>query len=90
MCVLSFQSCPTLWDLWTVARPASPSMGFSRQGYWSGLLCSSPGDLPEPGIELQHLLHCRQILYPLSPLGGPGDGDVIHLPVVMISQYTHI
>ena len=26
-------------------------MGFSRQGYWSGLLFSSPGDLPNPGIE---------------------------------------
>ena len=27
-------------------------MGFSRQGYWSGLPFSSPGDLPDPGIEL--------------------------------------
>ena len=27
------------------------SMGFSRQGYWSGLSCPPPGDLPEPGIE---------------------------------------
>ena len=27
-------------------------MGFSRQEYWSGLLCSPPGDLPGPGIEL--------------------------------------
>ena len=25
--------------------------GFSRQEYWSGLLCPSPGDLPIPGIE---------------------------------------
>ena len=24
------------------------SMGFSRQEYWSGLLCSPPGDLPNP------------------------------------------
>ena len=30
---------------------ASPSMGFSRQEYWSGLLLPSPGDLPDPGIE---------------------------------------
>ena len=27
-----------------------PSMGFSRQEYWSGLLFPSPGDLPDPGI----------------------------------------
>ena len=26
-------------------------MGFSRQEYWSGLPCPSPGDLPDPGIE---------------------------------------
>ena len=36
---------------WTVAYQASPSMGFSRQEYWSGLLFPSPGDLPDPGIE---------------------------------------
>ena len=35
--------------------------GFSRQEYWSGLPCPSPGDLPKPG-----LLHCRQILYHLN------------------------
>ena len=26
-------------------------MGFSRQGYWSGLPFPPPGDLPESGIE---------------------------------------
>ena len=26
-------------------------MGFSRQGYWSGLPCPPPGVLPNPGIE---------------------------------------
>ena len=31
-------------------------MGFSRQEYWSGLPCSSPGDLPHPGIEPTSLL----------------------------------
>ena len=40
---------------WTVACQASLSMGFSRQEYWSGLLCPSPGDLPDPGIELTSL-----------------------------------
>ena len=37
--------------LWTVARQAPLSMGFSRQEYWSGLPFPSPGDLPDPGIE---------------------------------------
>ena len=36
---------------WTVAYQASPSMGFSRQEYWSGVPFLSPWDLPEPGIE---------------------------------------
>ena len=36
---------------WTVAHKAPPSMGFSRQEYWSGLPFPSPGDLPYPGIE---------------------------------------
>ena len=26
-------------------------MEITRQEYWSGLLCPSPGDLPNPGIE---------------------------------------
>ena len=37
--------------LWTVAYQAPPSMGFSRQEYWSGLPFPSLGDLPDPGIE---------------------------------------
>ena len=36
---------------WTVAHQAPPSLGFSRQEYWSGLPFLSPGDLPDPGIE---------------------------------------
>ena len=31
--------------------PGSLSMALSRQEYWSGLLCPSPGDLPDPRIE---------------------------------------
>ena len=30
---------------------APPSMGFSRQEYWSGLPFTSPGDLPDPEIK---------------------------------------
>ena len=44
----SLQSCPTLW---TVAREAPLSMGFSRQEYWSGLPFPTLGDFPNPGIE---------------------------------------
>ena len=37
---------------WAVAHQAPLSMGFSKQVYWSVLLFSTPGDLPNPGIEL--------------------------------------
>ena len=40
-----------LATLWTVAHQAPLSMGFSKQDYWSGLLCPYPGDLPDSGIE---------------------------------------
>ena len=36
---------------WTVALQSPLSMGFPRKEYWSGLLFSSPGDLPDPRIE---------------------------------------
>ena len=35
----------------TVAYQAPPSVGFSRQEYWSGVPFPLPGDLPDPGIE---------------------------------------
>ena len=49
-------------------RQASPSMGFSRQEYWSGLPFYSPGNLPDLGLN-PGLPHCRQTLYLLSHQG---------------------
>ena len=48
---------------WTVARQAPLSVGFSRQGYWSGLPFPSPGDLPNPGME------CASLMSPASAGG---------------------
>ena len=39
-------------SLWTIARKAPLSMGFSRQEYWNGLPFPSPGNLPDPLEEL--------------------------------------
>ena len=36
------QSCPTLVTPWTAAQQGPPSMGFSRQKYWSGVPLPSP------------------------------------------------
>ena len=45
MYVLSHFSCVQLFvTLWTAARQAPLSMGFSRQEYYSGLPCPPPGD----------------------------------------------
>ena len=53
VCMLSrFSHVQLFATLWTGAHQAPPSVGFSRQEYWSGLPFSSPGDLPDPGIEL--------------------------------------
>ena len=41
--------------LWTLAHQAPLSVEFSRQEYRSGLSFSTPGDLPDPGIQLTHI-----------------------------------
>ena len=52
MYVLScFSHVQLFVTLWTIAHQVPLSMGFSRQEYWSGLLCPPPGDLPNPGTE---------------------------------------
>ena len=37
--------------LWTIVKQSPPSMGFSKQEYWSGLPCLPPEDLPNPWIK---------------------------------------
>ena len=41
-CVASVASWQLFVTPWTIARRAPPSMGFSRQEYWSGLPCLPP------------------------------------------------
>ena len=49
---MAIHSSTIAWKTpWTVAYQVPPSMGFSRQEYWSGLPFPSPGDLPDRGIE---------------------------------------
>ena len=52
VCVLSrFSRVQLLATPWTVAHQVPLSLGFSRQGYWSGLPFPPPGDLPNPAIK---------------------------------------
>ena len=46
-----WRQCVCMLSLILFNCQAPLSMGFSRQEYWSGLPCHSPGDLPHPGIE---------------------------------------
>ena len=38
-----------------LGHQAPLSVGFSRQGYWSGLSFPSPGDLLDPGMDIRSL-----------------------------------
>ena len=55
MCVRGelLQSHPTLCDPMVCSPPGFSVHGILQQEYWSGLPCPLPGDLPDPGIELE-------------------------------------
>ena len=79
----------------TSLRPhhqAPLSMGFPRQGYWSGLLFPSPGDLPNPGTEpMSPSLQADSSL--LSCLGSPSKIALltnIHYSLVLFFSSTSI
>ena len=57
----------------TGAHQAPLSVEFPRQEYWSGLPFSSPGNLPDPGIEPMSLVSpALQVdSIPLAPPGKP-------------------
>ena len=58
MCAKSLSRVRLSVTPWTVAYQAPLPMGFSRQGYWSGLQCP----LPDPGIQPTFLrLLLRQV-----------------------------
>ena len=60
----------TVTTLWTVTHQPPLSLRFSRQEYWSGLLCPPPGDLPDPGIKPRSPALQADSL-PLSHRGSP-------------------
>ena len=65
----SFQSCPTLCDLWTVDHQAPLSIGLSRQEYWNGLPCPPP--IQGSNQCLLCLLHWQGSSLPRAPPGKP-------------------
>ena len=71
---------------WTVAYQDPPSMGFSRQEYWSGLPFPSPGNLPDSGIEPRSPA-LRQTLYCLSHQGS-GDHPMTNPPETPADSFS--
>ena len=51
MCAKLLHLCLTLYDPMDCSPPGSCVHGICRQEYWSGLPCSPPRYLPNPGIE---------------------------------------
>ena len=85
--VLVAQSYLTLCDPMDSSLPGPPSMGFTRQQYWSGLPFPSPGDLSGPGIEPRSPT-CRKTPYHLSyqgsPVSFPLNTDVYQIVLCML------
>ena len=72
MRVKSLQSCLTLCDPMNCSPPGTSVHGFSREEYWSGLLCPPPRDLPDPGIGSESLMSpalAGGFFLPLAPPG---------------------
>ena len=66
-------SCVQLFvTLWSVAYQVPLPVGFSWQGYWNGLPCPPPRDLPDLGVEPMSPVLQADCL-PLSPWGNPSD-----------------
>ena len=64
-------------NLWTITHQAHRSMGFSRQEYWSGLLCPPPGDRPNLGIEPWSALQANSLTS--EPPGKPNDSRYVSI-----------
>ena len=92
VCMLSHSVMSSSAIPWTVACQAPLSMGFSRQGYWSGLPCLPPGHLPNPGI--QHTSLISPALAGISayslPLLLPGKPHILSIVYFYFSCKTNL
>ena len=68
---------------WTGAHHASPSMGFFKQEYWSGLPFPSPEELPDPETEPMSAA-CPALASRFFTMEPPGK------PVIYIFMHIHV
>ena len=72
VCVLVTQSCWLSVTPWTATRQATLSMGFSRQGHWSGLPFPSPKD----NVNMRYTCICLKRT-------GLGEGVAAHSSILI-------
>ena len=77
------QSCQTLRDLMDCIYQAPPSMGFSRQEYWSGL------PLPSPILYIENPKDSIRKLLELISEFSKVAGDKINTQKSLASLYTN-
>ena len=65
-------------------------MGFSRQEYWSGLPFSSPGDLPDPGIEPGSPTFQADALTSEPPGKERVILDILHICFIVLSSQNYM
>ena len=76
--------CNSLWPPDSSSLRLLCPWGFSRQGYYSGLSCLSPGDLPSPGIKLRSLALQVDSL-PTQTSGKPKNTGVVSQGLTRVS-----
>ena len=85
--ILVTLSCPTLWDPMNyIAQQVTLSMEFPSKNTWVGSHSLLQGILQTQGSN-SGLLHCRQILYPLSHQGMSTSWGNIFLDIVCESVF---
>ena len=78
----------SLVTLWNVVHHAPLSVGFFRQGYSSGLSFPSPGDLPDPWIELTPPALTGGF-FTTEPPGKPDCKNIVFYPQCFKLNDTH-
>ena len=74
---------------WTAAYQAPPSMGFSRQEYWSGVPLPSP--FPGSAIAISHPGNCSSLTgFLASNISCPATGSVSILEKILNSKSDHV
>ena len=85
------RNVPLFVTLWTVARQAPLSIGFSRQESWSGLPCPPPGDLPDHGIQSKSLALAGGFFTTSTTWEAPYQAGVMgQKPISFLSKAAHL